>query len=354
MVTNGFRRYRIAVLTIAIVLLFPTMWAWCRLMSPPALAEVRDLAEKAPLVFRGRVLTVTRGAEIPNGGSPRIMIATFQIDRIYRGKKPEQALLHFRVGNEVNGHDCINFQADTYWLVFAVEKPGYLAIFDDCIGALAMSSRLAPRTRNSGWLAQMEADFVAGLDDSDPQIRMYSIQWLGGLKLASSRPILHHLIERREGEEREWAIFAALRTGDASVLPLVNQLLEACDRQEPMELIKYELQFVTDPTAVPDLLKIFDNAPDDFTRSRVLIALAVNLKDRRAVPALAASLSSDDVHIRYLALEGLSNMTGTESCNLNRSAEDIDPQVARCKLWWEQEGKTRIWSEDKPAQDSSR
>jgi hypothetical protein len=354
--TREFRRFSIAILTVTGAVLLYAGWGWCRLMSPPAMADVRDLAEKAPLVFRGHVLEVTNGAEVPNGESPRVLIAHFQIDRVYRGKKPEQALLHFRFGNQANGHDCVNFQADTYWLVFAVQQAGFLTLFDDCKGGLAISSRLAAPVGNSGWLAQMEADFTAGLDDSDPRARIFSIQRLGGLKLASSRPVLQRVIEQREGEEREWAIYAALRTGDASVLPLVNLMLIFRNREPPMGPIKHELQFVSDPNATPDLLTILGNTPadDDFTRSRVLIALAERLKDRRAVPVLAASLSSNDNEIRYLALEGLSNMTGVEACNLDRSAKNIEPQVARCKRWWEEEGKLQVWTQDRSGHDSPR
>jgi hypothetical protein len=283
-----------------------------------------------------------------------VLIANFQIDRVYRGKKPDHALLHFRFGNQVNGHDCIDFQPNTYWLVFAVQEVGYLALFDDCEGALGISSRLAPRARNSGWLAQMEADFIAGLDDEDPRARIFSIQRLGGLKLRSSRTVLHRVIEQREGEESEWAIYAALRTGDATVLPLVNQLMISHDRQPPIKPIEHELQFVNDPNAASDLLQILDNAPDDFARSRVLIALSERLSDGRAVPALAANLSSNDLDVRYLALEGLSNMTGVEACNLARSAQDIEPQVARCKLWWEEEGKSQLWTRDKSVHASPR
>lgn len=38
---------------------------WSRLMSPPAMADVRDLAEKAPIVFRGRVVKVSSPGEQP-------------------------------------------------------------------------------------------------------------------------------------------------------------------------------------------------------------------------------------------------------------------------------------------------
>ena len=81
-------------------------------------------------------------------------------------------LLHFRYGGfRVSGHDCINFKPNQYWLVFATAKGGHLELFDDCIGALGISSRLGPRNSRSGWLAQMEADFMEILNEGAARLR---------------------------------------------------------------------------------------------------------------------------------------------------------------------------------------
>jgi hypothetical protein len=70
----------------------------------------------------------------------------------------------------------------------------------------------------------MGTDFIAGLEDSGVESRIFSIERLDGLKLASSRPALHEVIERRKGIEAGWAIYATLRTGDVTVLPMVKAL----------------------------------------------------------------------------------------------------------------------------------
>ena len=106
----------------------------------------------------------------------------------------------------MNGHDCIDFQPDTYWLVFAVEKNGRLELFDDCEGALAISSLLGPDLTSAGWLPQMEADFLAGLNDTDPTARIASMPRLGGLKLTSSRDALHRANENSDETEAKWAV----------------------------------------------------------------------------------------------------------------------------------------------------
>jgi hypothetical protein len=241
-------------------------------MFPPSMADVRDLAEKAPLVFRGHVLTATLITTNTEPGARVESIANIQVDRWYRGKGLTVALLRFAYPNfAANGHDCIDFRPDTYWVVFAAEKNGQLEMIDDCEGALTISSLLGPNLANADWLAQMEADFVPVLNDHDSAAHLASIQRLGGLKLPSSRDALRRVIENGDHAESKWAVYAVLRTGDVSVLPRVKQLLLKGDSELPESAIAMELQNVTDPSAVPDLIAILKNAPSELTRTRVLI-----------------------------------------------------------------------------------
>src|SRR6266436_10272379 len=83
--------------------------SWCRLMFPPSMADVRDLAEKAPLVFRGHVLTVTPITANTEPGARVESIAKIQVDRWYRGNGSTEALLLFAYSGQIfaDGHDCI-------------------------------------------------------------------------------------------------------------------------------------------------------------------------------------------------------------------------------------------------------
>jgi hypothetical protein len=239
-----------------------------RLMVDQAMVDVRDLAQKAHVVFRGRVLSVVPGKmddkDVIVDDGKRIntsFVARFQVDRLYRGKLPGGALIHFNSGGKMFGHDCINFRPDQYWLVFGAKSNGSLELFDDCVGALGISSRPGPDVSRSGWMAQMEADFMAGLQDPDQASRILSIQRLGGLKLPSSRSALRKIIDQNIGDESKWAIYATLRTGDVTVLPMIGQILASSDeRKLPESAISFELRKVTDPSAMPFLLEIFEKA----------------------------------------------------------------------------------------------
>src|ERR1700730_11870418 len=72
-----------------------TVQPWCRLMGPPSMVDVRALAERAPLVFRGHVLGVTPITTSTETGARVESIANIQVDRWYRGKGPTVALLRF-------------------------------------------------------------------------------------------------------------------------------------------------------------------------------------------------------------------------------------------------------------------
>jgi hypothetical protein len=345
------RRFLLRIALVNTVLSLCAFQLWSRLMSPPEMADVRTLAEKAPIVFRGRVAKVNSLGVKPRQTIALDSIAKFEVDRLYRGKAGTEASLYFVYGGlpaGINGHYCIDFQPDTYWLVFAVEKHGRLQLFDDCEGALAISPLLGTDLKDADWLAQMEADFLAGLSDSSSAARVLSIQRLGGLKLPSSRSALHRVIETGDKDESKWAIYAALRTGDVTVLPRVKELLAVGDHDWPERAISLQLQHVTDGTAAPDLIAILDSAPGDVTRTSVLIALGENLKDPRAVPSLAAHLSDPDRYARYDALDGLKNITKEKACTLPPEwrEEDVEPQISRCKVWWEQVGKSRDWKQN--------
>jgi hypothetical protein len=91
--------------------------SWPRLMLPPSMADVRELAEKSPLVFRGHILTVTPLTFNSETGAGNLYSAKIQIDRWYRGKGATEQTLQFAYGSFAsNGHDCIDFRPETYWL----------------------------------------------------------------------------------------------------------------------------------------------------------------------------------------------------------------------------------------------
>lgn len=121
------RRIRsvIFVTTVSAISSLCAVRAWCRLVEPPYMVNVRDLAERSPIVFRGRISTVVPIGANFNNSIARNADAAFHVDRWYRGKASANPSLNFRFDPIFsNGHNCIDFQPNSYWIVFAVEKAG--------------------------------------------------------------------------------------------------------------------------------------------------------------------------------------------------------------------------------------
>jgi len=344
------------VLLFVLIILLPAR-LWSRLVEPPSMADEQWLARRVDTIFKGTVIAVTpdpRGdphywAKLDGKPMNDNFDAKFRIERVYRGNIADGASVHFVWGiQEIFGHDCIDFKPGQHWVVFAENKGGELTLADDCDGALAVSPRLGQKLEGAGWSKQMEADFIAGLGDSDPADRILSLQRLGGLKLASSRPAIHREIEQSQGEEKKWAVYAALRTGDVTVLPLVKDYVTSAGKKGvPEEAMLVEFRWIKDPAAVPGLLDILANAPNDDTRQMVLIPLVDNVGDPRAIPALGESLSSSNGHILYLAVTGLGKIAHAEACKISGAGDDemlFRQQVAACKTWWEKTGSKQDWS----------
>jgi hypothetical protein len=118
------------------------------------------------------------------------------------------------------------------------------------------------------------------------------------------------------------------------VVPRVRQLFAAGDREVPESAMALQLQSVTDPGAVPDLIAILQSAPGDLTRDCVLTAWGEKLKDPTAIPGLAAHLSDPAPSASYRARDGLKNITHEGACTLppEWKEQDVQLQISRCRI----------------------
>ncbi len=255
--------------------------------------------------------------------------ARLRVDRWYRGSGSAELVIPYRTPSVMMGHDSINFQPGTHWLVFAIGSDDHFSMIDDCIGALRSSARLTPIQDGASMSAQLEADFTAGLDDPDPAGRIFSIQRLGGLKSPSSLPALYRVIDQGIPTERNWAIYSVLRTGDLSVLPRVVEILKSGQREIEAWAFLDGIRTLKNRAAIPALIEISGTAVDPRARSLAVGTLA-NFHAVEAVPAIAARLTDADANVQINAADGIQTITGESSC-----AKDVQ----RCRAWWENRGK---------------
>ena len=335
----------VTVFTIILLVIVPFA-LWSRIPIPPYAIDLTDLAGQATTVFRGTVLDVSARPE--PSIYPRA-IARFQVDRSYRNQRGSIATVYVEPYSHdlaLNGHSCIDFTPDSRWLVFAAEKHGHLELVHDCDGAVTVSRLLAPILDGAELLSHLEADFTAGLDDPDQASRVISIQRLGGLRLLSSRPALHRIIERRTPADVDWAAYAALRTGDSTVLPnVLDVFTRGVSAPHPAD-VAWEISRLTDKSATAGLIEIANIAPQPVARVYAISALTEKIRAPESLPTVAFHLTDPDRSVRYHALNGMRLLTQEPACTLPtepRWTEDmIEPQIQQCLVWWERVGKRRF------------
>jgi hypothetical protein len=333
-------RSGVAILGVALFVGLPVS-VWPRIPEPEAIIDLTGYTA-SPVVFRGTVLDVSP-ALLEDTGAP--MVARFQVDRWYRNPFGVDAAVHFTpysLGAADGGHNCIDFKPGTHWLVFATNESGHLELVDDCEGAVRVSPLLDNAPARTDPISQMEADFTAGLEDGDPAARIISIQRLGGLKLASSRSALQRVIENGSPDELEWGVYAALRTGDTSVLPKARDLLRSGKPDGALFFIPLALDVIKDKSATAGLIEIADS-PDTFARLCAISALGKNIKAVEALPVIASHLNDPDRDVRGMALNGMEQITHEPACTIPKESEatedTVEAQVQQCLSWWERSGR---------------
>jgi hypothetical protein len=309
---------------------------WARLIGPESTYDLTGMITRAPLIFTGVVADVSVDRRFK--GNARI-----RVTRWYRGGTGPEAVVNFWAGASVSGHSCIYPKPGSPMLVFATAaKRGHLDFVDDCFGAVSVSRLLSPGATQPDVLSQMVADFSAGLADPDLQSRLFSIQRLGGLKSRLTLLALHGVIEHGAPVEQNWATYAALRSGDTTVLPRVCEMFVRGQKDVPAFDVAWELSQLKDRAATLGLVQILETASDADARKYAIEALGRNLKASEALPAIAAALSDADAGVRFYALNAMREITGKSECTLSvpfRVPNDLEPKLRECARWWNEAGK---------------
>ncbi len=364
------RRREILVLCVLVlaILLFPSS-VLARLEPPEGTEDIRYLAESASFVFHARVVSFD---SVRKEYGEEDGVATLAVDRWYKGKtQPATVRLKFAYAGMSafrDGHNCVDLHRSTSWLIFANQGPDFFVFSDDCKGGLPMSSMLSENPKGT-WLERLQQDLIFGLQDEDPAYRLANIARLGGLKLPSSAAPLHQFIEYGTEAESKWAIYAALRSGDLSVLPRVQDIVinidlpaekrnaqsqppssqDAAPRHssaygDPESDMALELQKLRDPRAVPTLLRILGSGKTDFVRSCASSALA-EIHDPGSARAVAEHLEDSDRYVRYDALVTLMRITHEPDCTFPPGTKDPDFEnyIEQCDRWWKRTGSSQPW-----------
>lgn len=330
------RRAAILFVSLALLCVAPAK-LWSRIEVPPYAVDLATFVSSAPVIFRATVLDVSDVAKEPDGFTT---VAHLRVDRWYRGGSSPSVAVEYQEGLHLMGHDCISLKSDgTEWLIFAREQKGHLEFVDDCYAAVRVSPLLGSPSPRQDTLAQIEADFEAGLSDPEPAGRLLSIQGLGCLMSASSRPALHRIIDQGDPAEKDWATYAALRSGDVTVLPRVREMFARGGTEINPVLLAWELSQLTDRSGIPVLIEIAATSPDPHARGDALDALGRKMHAPEALPVIVDRLSDTDPGVRFSALAAMDSITHVNSCKTQPTDDLVRPQIRQCVGWWDEAGK---------------
>lgn len=291
------------------LLLLASVSLWARLQFAPETLDLTTYLPKAPILLRAEILSVS---DPPRSPFRQTYVATarLRVTRWYHGTPPPAVELRFAMQGirMINGHNCFEFPPGTHWLILAKERDSALELIDDCYGAFRVSPELGPVHPDP--ITQLEADFTAGLSSPDPKHRILSLQRLANLHMPISRPALHQVIAHGEPDETIWAAYAALRTGDISVIPTVRGVLEKQPPNWPSGVLAGELSRIKDPAAIPALTEIAWSQ-SNAAKASAITALGNMPTATSAVPAITANLNSEDEYVRRAARRAFAKLTNT-------------------------------------------
>jgi hypothetical protein len=218
----------------------------------------------------------------------------------------------------------------TRWLIFAKENLGRLELVADCNRAIPVSAELGAPVRGD-YLSQMQADFAAGRRDARISRRVWSLWWLGRLRMPSSRPLLHEWIESSGGIERKWAQYALSWSGgnwnddprkeSAGEVDLCNGW-----GYDPFPANPFDAWSLSD--------KELKSAKTDWGLGCVMRPLGdtTDVQYTSALPLIASRLEDSRPSVRWDAIGAMHEITKSESCVPSDSVQ----AGRKCAAWWYQ------------------
>jgi hypothetical protein len=319
----------------------------------PGTEPIPELMAKATLVCKG---LVTDATPITFADDPPKMtgIATVHVDRCFKGDPSSADIaVQFDSVLPAGGGPAIVLRKGDYYLFFLQGKDGKYFPFDKFFGVLDVSRLRGPVVPGvTDPMRLLEIDLKAGLKDANGDRVLDSIRMLGNLRHLQSTRELKELLHSQYGLIRVYADEALLHVGDYSVLNAVREFL-ATKPEAPGSIYMWAIQIrlasqigdIKDPKLLPQLEQ-FLLSPNRFTRAQALQAVRA-INSPHSAPFFYRLLDDTDVDNRFGAMQGLLSISGGGSISWVPSWDEFDRSpdvyVAKCKEWWDTEGKYKAF-----------
>jgi hypothetical protein len=326
---------------------------------PETVVRIPDLISKSSFVCKGEVTSapLVRNIAVP---LPRMTgIATARIDVCFKGALGGSIRVasdeYLPAGGWSGGGHVFTPQVGECLLLFLKREGARYELADEDRGALPVSRRTSHAAQSSDPLSKLEDDLKAGLRDSDPEIVLNSIWWLGQLGRLKSTTELHALIDKADPIEREYLWATLLMVGDLSVVPNVtNDLDQHPPVFRPLFLPQDRLHLMQNrvfdafcalrnPVTIPSLEQ-FAESSDANIRVRSLMALRA-IGNIRSAPLFLRALDDHRNDIDFIAMQSLFELAGGGAIDWVPNVEELSKQpdlyAAKCREWWRAEGEEK-------------
>jgi hypothetical protein len=309
--------------------------------------RIPDLVSKSSFVCKGDVLVAPR---IRN-----IAVPFPRMTGVLRGSIRVASDEYLPAGGWSGGGHVFTPRVGEYLLLFLTREGDRYELADQDFGALPVSRRTSSAAKNGDPLSKLEDDLKAGLNDSDPEVVLNNIWWLGQLGRLRSTTELHALIDKADPIEREYLWATLLMVGDLSVVPNVTNDL---DRHPPVFhplflpqdrlLLMRNRIFdafcaLRDPVTIP-FLERFAESSDANIRMRSLMALRA-IGNVSSAPVFLRALDDHQNDIDFIAMQSLFELAGGGAIDWVPSVEELSRQpdlfAAKCREWWRTEGEAK-------------
>lgn len=297
----------------------------------PGTEPIPQLMADSSLVCKGEVTSApnVKFVAVPQRFTGTAMV---RLDRCFKGALPssEVPVLFDNLLTAAGSARQVVLYPGDYRLFFLAPQEGKYKPIDDFFGVLPISRLLANATvdRLTDPMLALELDLEAGLDDSDQDRLLDSIRMLGNMKNLHSTAPVKRLLDSPNDLVRSYVYEALLRLGDYSVLPMVAS----------------QVMMIKDPKVLSQLEQFLlsDNL---ILRSDALQAVR-RINSPHSAPLFYKLLDDSDVDNRFGAMQGLLTLTGGGDTawvpSLDEFRQQPDFYAARCKDWWNVEGKRKL------------
>lgn len=321
---------------------------------------IPELVSKSSFVCKGEVTWSPEVRSIAGPLPRKTGVTEVRIDRCFKGKVETPIRVasdEYRPsGGWAGAAHIFTPEKGEYLLLFLRKKdPQLYELVDSDRGALPVSKQTNTTAESGDTLSDLENDLKAGLNDSDAEMVLKSICWLGHLRHLQSTKDLRSLLHDADPIERTYLWEALLRVGDLSVIRDVADYLEQHPPvRRPLFLPRDRLLHMNGRvfTAFCDLrdaavipyLEGFTNSPDAHVRARALESLRA-IGSLASAPTFLRALDDHHEDIDFIAMQSLIALAGGGAIEWVPRFEDFsaapDFYAAECLEWWRTEGEAK-------------